>query len=150
MRPKNQKDFLAGLIFMAFGLSFLIIAQNYQMGTPTDMGPAYFPSVIGALLTIIGMIIFFQSFIIQGDRVPRMFFRPIFLITVSLVLFAYLLNQFGLVLAMASLVTISALAGHEFNFKEVLILYVLITLFSVFVFAKGFGLPFKLWPFFVY
>ncbi len=149
MRTKSQKDFWAGVIFMAFGLSFLIMAQKYEMGTAIEMGPAYFPSVTGALLAIIGLVIFVQSFVIQGDRVPRMFFRPIFLVTLSLVLFASLLNQIGLVFAMAFLVAVSAFAGYEFKVKEVLVLYVLITVFSVFVFAKGFGLPFQLWPSFI-
>jgi predicted cobalt transporter CbtA len=75
-----------------------------------------------------------------------MTFRPIFLISVSILVFAYLLTKIGLVLALGMLVIVSALAGHEFNLKEALILYVALVIFTVLVFAKGFGLPFELWP----
>lgn len=63
MQIKNQKDFLAGLMFMAFGLAAVIIASlNYQMGTAVRMGPAYFPTMLGGLLAVLGLIIFLRGF----------------------------------------------------------------------------------------
>ena len=146
MRIKSPRKFWAGLMFIAFGLFFLFAARNYQMGDATHMGPAYFPSVIGGLLAAMGGIVFFQSLVVKGDKVPAMTFRPIFLISLSILVFAYLLTKVGLVLALGVLVIVSALAGHEFNLKEALILYVALVIFTVLVFAKGFGLPFELWP----
>jgi hypothetical protein len=146
MQIKSPKNFCAGLIFVAFGFCFMFVARNYQMGNATQMGPAYLPSVIGGLLALIGGIVFFQSFVVKGNKIPAMTFRPIFLISLSLLVFVYLLKQIGLVLALGFLVVVSAFAGHEFNLKEVLILYVALIIFSVLVFVKCFGLPFQLWP----
>jgi hypothetical protein len=63
MKIRNQKDFWAGLMFVAFGLAFAIVARNYQMGTAVRMGPAYFPTVLGGLMAALGLIIFLRSFV---------------------------------------------------------------------------------------
>ena len=146
MKIKSPKDFWAGLMFSAFGLFFLVVARNYRMGTATSMGPAYFPTVLGGLMAVLGGIVFFQSFALRGGKVPTMSFRPLFLIILSLLVFGYLLKPIGMVLALALLIVVSAFAGHEFKRKEVLILAVVLILFSVLVFGKGLGLPFPLWP----
>ena len=52
-------------------------------------------------------------------------------------------------LATVALVFISALGGHEFKWKEVLILSVILVLFSVLVFVKGLTLPFPICPQFI-
>lgn len=63
MKIRNQKDFWAGLMFLAFGLGFAIIARNYQMGTAVRMGPAYFPTVLGGLMAVLGAIVLVRSFL---------------------------------------------------------------------------------------
>ena len=52
----------------------------------------------------------------------------------------------GLVLGTVALVFITAFGGHEFKWKEVAVLAVLLVIFSVLVFVKGLTLPFPLWP----
>ena len=63
MRITNGKDFWAGLMFMAFGLSFMIVSTNYAMGTSVRMGPAYFPTVLGGILAVLGAAIFLRGFV---------------------------------------------------------------------------------------
>ncbi len=148
MKIKSPKDFWAGLMFIGFGLLFLFLSRNYQMGSAMRMGPAYFPTVLGGLVAVIGGILFCQSLVMRGSKVPMISFRPIFFILLSLLVFSYLLKPIGLVLALALLVVVSAFAGREFKPKEVIILSVVLIIFSVLVFVKGLGLPFPLWPVF--
>ena len=54
-----------------------------------------------------------------------------------------LLLLFG---ATAALVFVSAAAGHEFKWKEVGFLFVVLIIFSWAVFVKGLTLPFPMWP----
>jgi hypothetical protein len=62
MQIKNPKDFWAGLMFIGTGLFFAIWAMEfYQMGTAVRMGPAYFPTVLGFLCTVLGVIIVLQG-----------------------------------------------------------------------------------------
>ena len=146
MKIKSPKNFWAGLMFIGFGLFFMIGAGNYELGSAARMGPAYFPTMLGGLLATIGGIVFFQSFVVSGGKVAAMPLRLLFFISVALLLFGYLLRPFGLVLALALLVVVSAFAGHEFKLREVLLLALALILLSVLVFVKGLGQPFPLWP----
>ncbi len=146
IKIKSPKDFWAGLMFIAFGLFFMIGALNYRLGSAARMGPAYFPTMLGGLLAVIGGIVFFRSLVAKGGKVAAIPLRLLFLITLSLLGFGYLLQPIGLVLALALLIVLSAWAGHEFRLREVLLLSVVLILLSVLVFAKGLGLPFPLWP----
>jgi len=147
MKIKSPKDFWAGIMFLGFGLFFAIWAPVfYQMGSAVRMGPAYFPTVLGGLLAVLGMVVLAGSFAINGPKVPPLSIRPVLLISVGCVLYGYLMKPLGLVGATAALVYVSALGGHEFNWKEVTVLYVILMLFSWLVFVKGLTLPFPVWP----
>ena len=146
MKIKSPKNFWAGLMFISFGLFFLIGARNYQLGSAARMGPGYFPTLVAGAITIIGSIVVFQSLIVKGAKVTMIPLRAISYITFSLILFGYLLKPLGLLLALVLLVVISAYAGHEFKIKEVLFLSAILIVLSVLVFVKGLSLPFPLWP----
>ena len=72
--------------------------------------------------------------------------KALVLISVACIVYGYLMKPLGLVVATALLVFISAFGGHEFKWREVAILYVILIIFSVLVFVKGLTLPFPLWP----
>jgi hypothetical protein len=147
MKIKSPKDFWAGVMFLGFGLFFAIWAPIfYQMGSAVRMGPAYFPTVLGGLLAVLGAIVLLGSFAIAGPPVPAFSYRPVILVSVGCVLYGYLMKPLGLVGATAALVYVSALGGHEFKWKEVTILYLILMAFSWLVFVKGLTLPFPVWP----
>ena len=85
----------------------------------------------------------------EGPRSPKFHFRPLISIGLSSLAFAYLLKPLGLVLASVALVFISAYGGHEFKWKEVAIMSVVLVIFSVLVFVKGLSLPFPICPDFI-
>jgi hypothetical protein len=72
--------------------------------------------------------------------------KPLVLICAACVAYGYLMKPLGLVASTAALVFIAAFGGHEFKWKEVGILYVILILFSWLVFVKGLTLPFPMWP----
>ena len=51
----QNKDTLAGAVFVLFGALALVVARRYEAGTLLDMGPGYFPRVLGALLVLLGL-----------------------------------------------------------------------------------------------
>jgi hypothetical protein len=63
MKITNGKDFWAGLMFIAFGLGFMFVAQNYAMGNAVRMGPAYFPTMLGGMLVMLGAAVLFRGFV---------------------------------------------------------------------------------------
>ena len=72
--------------------------------------------------------------------------KALVLISAACVAYGYLMKPLGLVLATATIVFVSAFGGHEFKWKEVTVLFVILIIFSVLVFVKGLTLPFPLWP----
>jgi len=150
LKIKSPKDFWAGLMFLGFGLFFAVWAVvNYQMGSAVRMGPAYFPTVLGGLMAVLGLLIFAGSFVIEGPKVPAMHFRPLVMILVANIAYGYLMKPLGLVIATLLLVFISAFGGHEFRWKEVTILFLILIVFSILVFVKGLTLPFPICPAFI-
>jgi len=165
IRIKSQQDWWAGLMFIAIGLFFIVVAlgtpefidrlvgtrliPGYQMGSSVRMGPAYFPVMLGGLLAFLGLLVLLDALVEEGPKVAKFHFRPLFFIAVSSLAFAYLLKPLGLVLAAVILVFIAAFGGHEFKWKEVAILSVVLVIFSVLVFVKGLTLPFPICPDFI-
>ncbi|HEX2565704.1 MAG TPA: tripartite tricarboxylate transporter TctB family protein [Burkholderiales bacterium] len=147
MKIKSPKDFWSAVMFIGFGVFFMAWSlTHYQMGTAVRMGPGYFPTVLGGLLTVLGLIVLAGSLAVQGPAVPQFHFRPLIFITVGVVLYGYLMKPLGLVGATAALVFVSAYGGHEFKWREVLILFAILFVFSWLVFVKGLTLPFPIWP----
>src|SRR5262245_54413874 len=80
MKIKSPKDFWAGLMFIGTGLFFMFWAMtHYQMGTAVRMGPAYFPTLLGGLLAVLGAFVLFQSLAMRpaGDASLKLSFNII-------------------------------------------------------------------------
>ena len=75
--------------------------------------------------------------------------KPLVLISAGCVVYGYLMKPLGLVLATGALVFIAAFGGHEFKWKEVAILFLVLIVFSILVFVKGLTLPFPVCPAFM-
>jgi len=94
---RHQKDFLAGILFVAFGLFFLYEALNYSVGNVRRMGPGWFPIAVASILVGAGAIIFLKSFFGERDHVPRHIMLPFGLILGCVVCYFtfYLLRRAG-------------------------------------------------------
>lgn len=142
---RNPKDFGAGLIYLSVGVAAVYIAQDYSMGSVVRMGPGYFPTVLGALLALVGLISLGRSLIRPGEGIGRIAWREAAIITVATVLFGLLLRGGGLVVSLLALTLVSAYASKYFSLKTSLLLAVGMTVFSVLVFIKGLGIPLPVW-----
>ncbi|MFC0134599.1 small permease of tripartite tricarboxylate transporter [Massilia eurypsychrophila] len=138
---RHPKDFWTGIIFLFFGLGAVFIGQDYAMGSAGRMGPAYFPSVLGTLLAVIGLIGIIRSFILVGEPIGRFYMKELLMILAAILLFGILMRGAGLVPAILVLIFLSAYAGPKFNLKEVTFLAVGLAVFAVVVFVKLLGLP---------
>ncbi len=73
MKIVNGRDFWAGLMFIAIGLGFMIASRSYQMGSAVRMGPAYFPTVLGGILAVLGAIVFVRGFLSKIEHTVKVF-----------------------------------------------------------------------------
>jgi hypothetical protein len=138
---RHPKDFWTGIIFLTIGMAAIIIGLDYQMGSAGRMGPAYFPSVLGGLLTLIGAIGVIRSLLRPGEPIGKFHIREILLVLVAVLLFGLLMRNAGLVPAVLVLVLMSAYASPKFTWGPSLLLAIGLAVFAVVVFVKLLGLP---------
>ena len=146
---KNPRDFWAGVMFIVFGCLFAGVAlTSYKMGTAARMGPGYFPFVLGALLVILGAIITLTSFRAKnkGPAVDKFYWRPVFWVLGSIVLFGLTLKIIGALLAGIMVVVVSGFGSQEFRLRDMVLLGLGLTAFCAAVFVWGLGLPIPLCP----
>ena len=146
-KDRDKKDYCAGILYIILGGFFALFAQNYPMGSAVRMGPAYFPTVLGWMLAVLGLVVFVRSFFLHGKEAPRKTnWRPLLFILASVTVFGFLLDRAGMVVASFVLMLICGFGGWDFRWKEQLANAVFMTSVNVAVFYYGLALPFKLFP----
>ena len=139
IRLHLNKDVVAGLMFMAWGLAGLWLARTYPVGTAMRMGPGYFPNVLGWLLLVFGVGIAVRGALTEGEKLTAWYWRPLTMVLLSLIVFAALIDRAGLASAAAAAVIVGASGGPEFRWREVLLLAVgLAGTVALFIYALGF------------
>jgi hypothetical protein len=146
MKIRSPKDFWSGLFFIAVASGFIGLSQRYGMGDMHRMGPALFPTLVGTLLAVLGLVIALRSFAIDGPPVPRFHARPIIISLVAMALFGVALSYSGLIAAVGVLTLVAAVASNESRPLETVGLAAVLIAFSVGVFVWLLGLPIPLWP----
>lgn len=147
LRIKSSQDFWTGCVFMAFGASTAVVAQDYPLGSAARMGPAYFPTVLGVLLAGIGLVVLLKSLgSAEGGSVQGVHIWVLLRVLAAVVAFAVLLNPLGLVLTAIIVVLVAASAGHEFRLGEALINAALLALLSYALFVWALGQTLPVWP----
>jgi len=149
MHIKNQQDFWSGLMFVAIGLGFAIFSVSYDMGTPSRMGPGYFPFWLAICMALLGAVVTLGSF--RGEHaedsgIGHFDWDILFLIIGSICLYGLMLDHLGLYIATPLLVIFCSLASHEFSLVIAVGNAIFLTAFSWLAFVKGLGLIFPLWP----
>ena len=137
---QSTKDFWSGLIYIFFGLSAIVIAREYGMGTALKMGAAYFPTLLGGLLIIIGGISVIRGFVIRGAPVGAFAFKGLLMVVGATLLFGLTVRGSGWRLSFLSRSSSSA-ASSRFGWKPTMLIAAGLTLFCVLVFVKGLGIP---------
>jgi hypothetical protein len=138
---RSAKDFWTGLIYILFGLTAVLIARGYGMGTALKMGPGYFPTVLGVLLTFIGLIALARSFVHPAPPPGRFAVKGLIMVAGATLIFGFLVRRAGLAIALPALVLLSAAASAHFRWPPSIALAAGLTLFCVLVFLKGLGVP---------
>jgi|SRR5687767_10511455 hypothetical protein len=161
MKIGHPKDFWSGMMFVAIGLLFAVVAKGvklgdtvlvagYAMGTPARMGPAFFPFYLGLMLIALGLVIAFMGWRTQGGeeaRFPRYHWRPILFILGSVIMFGLILKAVGMIIAGLLLVFVSSMGNTEnFQVRPTIFLGIGLVIFCAGVFVFGLKLPIPLCP----
>lgn len=140
-----RKDFWAGVLYVGLGAAAYWIGRNYAMGTNARMGAGYFPAVLSLVLMAIGAISLLRAFLRQGETVEALSVKSALMVAGATILFGWLLERAGFVIALAVLVMVSAAASQSFRLEARASLGGLaFVALCALVFVKGLGVPMPL------
>ena len=142
---KSQEDFWAGLMFIGFGIAAIVIARDYPMGSAMRMGPGYFPTWLGGIMMLLGVVITAMSTRIQGEGISGFAWRPmIALFTAFLVYGMAMENNLGFIPSIALVIILSSLSIRDFRPVELVLLTAVLVLATTGLFIWGLELPYPM------
>lgn len=156
MHIHNLKDFAAGLLYILLGLGAMTFIGEGELGTLAQMGPLYFPKIVGACLALTGAAVLvkslsFRSTEADAKNAERFTLRawrpmPVLVILGSAVIFALTLLPCGFLLSAFLTVFASTLAHPAFAWKRSVLLAAGLTALTALIFVYGMGLSVTLLP----
>lgn len=142
----KSHDFLAGVIFAFIGIAAMAIAQNYQMGTLSRMGPGFFPFLLGIVITALGVMLMLRPVLFAESResIGRLDPRPMLFIIASVASFGTVVENAGLIVGI-SVMTVLAWAGsRSSSLRELVPLIVVLNITAIGIFVFGLNMSLRL------
>lgn len=146
MKIRAPRDFWAGVMFAVIAAVAFVTARGYSLGTPTKMGPGYFPVALSLVLGALGLVLVARSLVLTGEPVERLHLRPVGVLVLAIVAFGLMIPKLGLAISLGTVTAFSAAAGTQFRLREVALLTLVVTLLSVAIFIYALRLPLAVWP----
>lgn len=146
LKIKAGKDFWSGIMFLCFAVVGLYVARRYSLGSSGEMGPGYFPVVLGVVLAILGFLLVARAIAIGDEPVAGDELLPLLLLVAGVIVFGLTIEPLGLVLSLMLTVIIAALAGRQSGPLEIAVLAVALATLSVGIFHFALRLPLPIWP----
>jgi Tripartite tricarboxylate transporter TctB family len=114
--PSRRQDLIGGLLSIAFGLFAMAVASGYPMGSLLRMGPGFFPTMVAALIVLLGLVLTAAALRSRpAGPSADIRLRSVLAIGSGIALFALLLERAGLIPATLVLVLMSSLAESRWR-----------------------------------
>jgi hypothetical protein len=148
MRMKSiarNRDVLAGLLLIVIGGAAIFIARSYHLGTAAQMGPGFFPLLLGAAIIVTGICLILQRGTESID-LDISALRPLVCVVGAPVVFALLVDRLGFVISAAAAVFLSCLSQPGFRLREVVLSAAVLVTGAVVLFLWLLKVPIEMWP----
>jgi|SRR5690606_14386441 len=146
MNKLVQKDWPSALFILVIGLGAVLGSKSYTLGTLARMGPGYFPTLLGMLLILMGLLMLVGP---RGDEVKtqgtwRGRLRPWGCTILGMLAFVLIGQYGGFAPAIFALILIAAFGDRANSTKTNVMLASAVTIVAVAVFHYGLQLQFPL------
>jgi hypothetical protein len=132
-------------MYIGTGAVGMWIAKDYPFGSALRMGPGYFPSVLGGIMVVMGIYVLALGLRKNHEKIEgNLSLRALIVLPISMVVFGILMEEAGFIPAMAALIPVSAAAGRDFKWVEVILLTIGLTILCAAGFIFALGLPYPL------
>ena len=147
---RNSKNFYSGLLFAGIGIAALIISYSYSAGKASHMGPGYFPRALGIIMIVLGGALSVLSLRATEEKTTITWrWKPLVTILFSVCVFGWFAQSLGMILASLLLVLVASMAREGFNWKEAVVVGLILGAASVGIFIYGLDVPLPIWPAFI-
>ncbi|KGF66941.1 hypothetical protein LL06_25220 [Hoeflea sp. BAL378] len=149
MGDRDFKDLASSLVLILLGGSSALYAwSHYALGSIRQPGPGAFPTVLGALLVVFGVLIGIPALRREGT-LPQFELVPFAAVVLSVIAFSMLIEPFGLVPSIVALVVIATVPEKRLSWTGKLLLAVGLSISCAVIFILGLGLTLELakWPY---
>jgi putative tricarboxylic transport membrane protein len=143
---RAPRDFYGGLVMLAVALFALWASRDLPGMRGFAFGPGTAPRIFAVLLGVLGIAVAATGVLNRGLGIDRFYLRGPFFITLSVVLFAWLVRPLGLVIATFLSILAAGGATPESRLLETLVWGAVLTAFCVLLFPIALNLPMQLWP----
>jgi Tripartite tricarboxylate transporter TctB family len=140
------KDFLAGLLFVAFGLLGLWLSRTLETGSAGAMEAGYFPRLTCGLLIVIGVVLVIVSLVRPSEPPERGRWRPLLMVSAACLAFALLLRPLGLVATLLVTIVLARFADRDVRVLPLISLAAILIAATVGIFVLALRVPIPLWP----
>ncbi|MCT8990263.1 tripartite tricarboxylate transporter TctB family protein [Chelativorans sp. SCAU2101] len=132
----------AGAIIL-FGAVMAYVGSSYGIGTLSQMGPGYFPTVLGIVTVLLGILTFLE---VRNSESPRPDASPRVAIFIfgGLFVWAMLVERIGLLPSSIMLIILCSLARPPIRPVPMVATAVLVSLGAAVIFLYGFNLPLRM------
>ncbi len=143
VRITDVKAVARGVIFFALGLFVIVVGHHYPIGSPTNMGPGYFPMLVGGVLIALAGVNICLGLGRHDTIAPAPIFAvyPLVMITLGVAAFALFIERAGLVAAVAALVILVCLGGGKRRIGELIVILLVLEGVASALFVFGLGMP---------
>lgn len=143
---RAPRDFYGGLVMVAVALFALWASRDLPGMRGFAFGPGTAPRLFAVILGALGIAVAATGVVNRGPGIDRFYLRGPLFITLSVVLFAWLVRPLGLVIATFLSILAAAGATPESRLLETLVWGAVLTTFCVLLFPIALNLPMQLWP----
>ncbi|MEZ5653700.1 MAG: tripartite tricarboxylate transporter TctB family protein [Burkholderiaceae bacterium] len=134
-------EFIAAVVTAAIGAFIIVEASSYAKGTLTDMGPGYFPIVLGSVMILLAVIMLVTARTTEERKsVEAGQLRGTFFVAVAFIAFAFTIEAAGMLVSVFLAVFVSALGNRNTSWLTAALLAVATAVISALVFRVGLGL----------
>jgi uncharacterized protein YybS (DUF2232 family) len=144
MKNRDTRDLIGGILLIAIGVFAVLHSRQYEFGELQRMGPGYFPTVLGILLAVLGLLVAVPALFREGTSI-KIEFKSLIWVMVSILIFAALLDHLGMIITSALAVTASSMAS-DIQWKARLILSGCVAAITYLIFSFGLGMVIPVWP----
>jgi uncharacterized protein involved in cysteine biosynthesis len=143
MNANRRRDYYAGCLVALIGAGAAYEGSTYEIGSLQEMGSGFFPTLIGILLVLIGIIITLSASTTAAPADPHQMvrsrpdWRGWSAIIAGVLLFILLAQNAGLLPATFACVFVAAMGDRSSTWKEALLLAGGVTAFGIGLFAFG-------------